>query len=101
MVYTLGVWYHIAVTFEGGTQYLYINGELAASASLGGVIDFTTGNQWYWNTSLGSGASIVGHSCDARVSNIARTGDYYESMYRTANGYIDSVSTKNVENFSI
>jgi hypothetical protein len=35
-----GEWYHIAGTYDGMTQKIYINGELKSSATLGGEISY-------------------------------------------------------------
>jgi hypothetical protein len=60
-----GVWTHVALTWDGATARLYVNGVQAASRALAGPI--AAGNQ---PLRIGGGASFAGEFFEGRIDEV-------------------------------
>lgn len=68
----VGKWNHIAMTFDGSNQKLYINGTLVATTPYSGSISYTGSGSLI----IGNGASAwSGNVSEVRIWNTARTQD--------------------------
>lgn len=68
-----GTWYHVAVSFDGSTVRLFVDGNLEDSASATQIYDAsTTIVRLGANASAISGGNFSGHIDELRVSNTAR-----------------------------
>lgn len=63
--FSTGVWYHVAVTFDGSIENMYVNGALVATKSLSRTVDLTSGD-FYLGRSAG-GRQLDGALSECRV----------------------------------
>lgn len=86
----LGRWVHLGETWDGTTLRMYINGQLVASNTFSGTIDFGSTNrgQWYLGGIPGSTTiqEAPAYVQDIRFANIARPQSYFANIYY--NGFI-------------
>ena len=75
-VLTVDTWYHVAGTYDGTTQRVYLNGVEKDSQTLGGALDTSTGS------SITSAADPMDGMIDeARVSGAVRDLDWIRTCY--------------------
>jgi hypothetical protein len=85
------VWSHVGVTFDGGTFVFkgYINGELIASSTLSGAIDYGANNVWNVLANGSSASeSFVGDMEDIRLADVVRSADWFKDVWRRGLGLI-------------
>jgi len=75
-----GTWYHIASTYDGSNQKMYINGELVGTKALTGVIP-TNNNSLYIGGSVDSARFFDGKIGQARIYSSALTQDQIRQNY--------------------
>lgn len=90
----LGVWHHVAVSFNAGTVKLWIDGSLVQTdATFPATLNWNgaSGGHWYVGGTTvtgGSVQSVDGCLNDVRVCDgIARSDDYIRSVYLAGLGY--------------
>ena len=79
-------WTYLAMSYDGATVKLYVNGELMFSSAASGTI-LTASTPSIKIGFDGSGNPYVGKMSRVRMSNIARSQTYIRSVYRTAMAY--------------
>jgi hypothetical protein len=57
---TLGVWHHLAYTWDGTTIYMYVDGVLTGTQAEGGSFQHGNGARWDSNVNTGSAANQPG-----------------------------------------
>ena len=82
----LNTWTHTAVTWDGTTQLVYVNGNNVASASSTGPIVYGGGGPWFFGA-IPSGSGAPEESsisiCDFRIANIVRPQSYFQNIYQS------------------
>ncbi len=68
-----GNWHHISAVFDGSTKYLYVDGELDASAAVTGSISTNNALVYLGENSENTGRYYGGLMDEVRIWNIART----------------------------
>ena len=78
--YQQDTWYHVVNTYDGATQNVYVNGQMALSRAPGPLNLF---DDWYrvGVDSFGQARFFVGMIDEARVSNIARSAEWIATTY--------------------
>jgi hypothetical protein len=82
----LHAWTHTAVTWDGTTQIAYINGNVVATATSTGPINYgSTPGPWFFGaipSGSGNPEEPVVSICDFRIANIVRPQSYFQNIYR-------------------
>lgn len=81
-----GNWHHLALTYDGTTVSMYVDGVLAASTPATGTLDYGTADQplVFWNSSvLHDVASWTGSMDDVRVYGSALSQSQIQSLMAT------------------
>ena len=83
--------YHIALTYDGTTARLYIDGELMSSSSWSGTIDFGTEGPWSFGDFSEAGASspLQGIVWDWRIESTVRNAAFFRDLYKRAMRFVD------------
>jgi hypothetical protein len=80
------LWHHLALTYDGTTADLYVDGALTASAPATGTLDYGTADQplVFWNSSvLHDVSSWTGQMDDVRVYGSALSQTQIQSLMTT------------------
>lgn len=75
-------WNHVGLSYDGTTLRGYVNGQLAASGSYSGAIDYTTAAPYVVGTDRATFTNVTGHYADARVASVARDAAWFRAVYR-------------------
>ncbi len=88
--YVPNEWYYAAMTYDGLTLNLYVNGELVSSTSSPGLVinnsDPLYINHHTWANGSQSSQRMRGLIDEVRISNIARSAQEIANNYNLANG---------------
>jgi len=78
----VGTWYHVAVTYNGGSIITYVNGAQDGTASRGTTIDDSTGlNFMYGTCEVGECYFWNGKLDEVRISDTVRSADWLAAQY--------------------
>jgi hypothetical protein len=91
----LNQWYLIAMTYDGTTFKVYMNGNLVGSANIAGTIDYGTHGPWNIGgiSNAGTGQYINSIIDDVRVESVVRSQSYLKTMYKDGMGLSDNPLT--------
>jgi hypothetical protein len=78
---TYGRWNHLALTWDGATQYGYVNGELAVAIANPSVMGNGSGD-WLVGGNPTSGEYYSGSIDDIRIETCCRTSDEIMAAYK-------------------
>jgi PKD repeat protein len=80
----VNTWTHLAATYDGSTQRLYVNGELVGTRPQAGNIFVSTGKLRIGGNSIWGGEFFTGYIDEVRVYNCALTQDGIAADSKTA-----------------
>ena len=88
----VGVWSHVALTYDGTTMKTYLDGVLVGSlaAGIGGALDYGTHGPWFigQNPANGVEGTLATYMSDWRVENVVRSAAYFRDLYRKGMGLL-------------
>lgn len=81
----INTWHQLALTYDGAAARYYLDGMLAATDTIAGVIDYGTHGPWdVGGQSTGENGLLDGVIEDVRVESVVRSAAYLRAMYRAA-----------------
>ena len=91
---SIGCWHHVAMTYDGATLRLLVDGSVVASTAVSGAIDWNgaTTNPWtlgvFDTTDFGPApdTSLDAQLDDIRIENVARSASYLFALYMNGVG---------------
>lgn len=93
LVARAGEWHHSALTYDGTTLKVYLDGVLVASASVSGSIDYgadPTTTRWHVGGSdLVAGDRLTGEVADVRIHDAAQSAAWVSRVFRRGLGAYD------------
>ena len=93
LVARAGEWHHSALTYDGTTLKVYLDGVLVASASVSGSIDYgadPTTTRWHVGGSdLVAGDRLTGEVADVRIHDAAQSAAWVARVFKRGLGAYD------------
>ncbi len=80
-----GIWSHIGWTYDGHTLSAYLNGMLAGTFSVSGILDNWNHGPWAFGAAPegdGNKQEAAFSCCDFRIANTVRPLSYFQNIYR-------------------
>lgn len=78
--YSIGQWYYLTFTFDGGAGIVYVNGSSTGAQGAGGSIAYSNGS-FDIGSDLNNASTFTGSIDEVRVSNVVRSAQWISTEY--------------------